>query len=510
MSHIKTSLSHASPKWRPHARGRAVKGAALLVSVLSCTLLSAQTNAQDYAPPQSPPGYPQDYAPPQPPPGYPQDYAPPPPGYPQSDGAPPPATVSTANYSPEQLDQLLAPIALYPDDLLGQVLMASTYPLEVVQADRWLQNPDNAALRGSALAQALQSMPWDGSVKSMVAYPQILAWMDSSLDWTEATGDAFLAQQAAVMDSVQRLRARAQAAGTLSSTPQQSVTSDGQDIEIAAPGNGMEYVPVYNPDAAYGSWPYPDYPPYGFSDPGYPFGTFIAIPLLVPYWGWDHWDWHRHRIDIDDGWHDGWHGRPGQDPGPGTGHPPQGRFKPWRHDPAHREGVPYRDPGTRAKYEGKTDIHAIQGNYRGYPKPAQPGPQVRPPVTAGAPAPQAQRTPPPMPRPEVQRPEVQRPEVQRPDVQRPQVQRPQVQPPQVQRPEIARPEYQRPAPPPRVEMPRPAPPRPAPVAVERPMPPALESFGRGEEVHVQEQRGFTSRASAPPVQAPAHGGGGRR
>src|SRR5882757_887720 len=110
----------------------------------------------------------------------------------QADAPPPP---NTPVYSAGQLDQLLAPVALYPDDLLGQILMASTYPLEVVQADRWLQEPSNASLRGSTLAQALQSLPWDASVKSLVAYPQILAWMDSALDWTEAAGDAFLAQQ---------------------------------------------------------------------------------------------------------------------------------------------------------------------------------------------------------------------------------------------------------------------------------------------------------------------------
>src|SRR6266550_1776459 len=137
------------------------------------------------------------------------------PGHAQTQAAP-----GAGDYSAEQLDQMVAPIALYPDDLLGQILMAATYPLEVVQADRWLQDPSNASLRGSTLAQALQSLPWDASVKSLVAYPQILAWMDSALDWTEAAGDAFLAQQSDVMDSVQRLRTRARAAGTLSSTPQ--------------------------------------------------------------------------------------------------------------------------------------------------------------------------------------------------------------------------------------------------------------------------------------------------
>jgi hypothetical protein len=442
MSRDDTSRLHESPTWRARARLRGAAAAAMLAGAL----LSAQSFAQDYAPPPPPPG-----------------------------------AVSTTNYSPEQLDQLVAPIALYPDDLLGQILMASTYPLEVVQADRWLQNPANASLRGSALAAALQQEPWDTSVKSLVAYPRILSWMDSSLDWTEATGDAFLAQQAALMDSVQRLRARAQSAGTLSSTPQEAVTSDGQDIAITSPDSTMEYVPVYNPDTAYGAWPDPDYPPYGFSDPDYAFGTYIAFPILVPYWGWDHWDWHHHRIDVDNGG--------GGGPHAGPGNPPR-RVIPWRHDPTHRAGVPYRDPATRARFEGTTDSHSVQSNYRGYPTAQQPAPQRQLPGatahTPNVPMPQAQRTLPPMPRPEAPRPE-------------------------------PRPEYQRPAPPPRAEAPafrpeapRPAP-RPAPVAIERPLPPAMESFGRGEEVHVQEQRGASSRASAPePAPAPAHGGGGRR
>jgi Protein of unknown function (DUF3300) len=485
MSGIQTFLSRASPRGHTGARGNGAMGAALMACAMSCALLSAQTYAQGYPPAPPSPGYTQDYAPPPPPApaGYPTDYSAP---------APAAGAVSTANYSPEQLDQLLAPIALYPDDLLGQVLMASTYPLEVVQADRWLQSPANASLRGSSLAQALQELPWDSSVKSLVAYPRILAWMDNDLDWTEAAGDAFLAQQAAVMDSVQRLRARAQTAGTLNSTPQQTVTSDGQDIAITSPDNTVEYVPVYNPDVAYGPWPYPDYPPYGFSDPDYAFGTYIAFPILVPYWGWDRCDWHHHRIDIDNGWHNGWHGRPA----PTAGQPPQGRFATWHHDPAHRGGVPYRDPATRARYEGKTDIHSIRSNYRGYPVTAQPA--ARAPVVATrpagqypAPVPQAQRTPAPMPRTEAPRPEAQRLEP-----------RAEYRPPAAARPEQPRPM-------PRPEAPRPAPPRPAPVAVERPMPPAMESFGRGAEVHVQEQRGFASR-SEPAGQAPAHGGGGHR
>jgi hypothetical protein len=465
MSRLEIPVLHPSRQpsstWRARVRLRAAAGA-----VLACALLTSEAFAQDYS------------------------LNPPPP--------PPPDAPSAVNYAPEQLDQLVAPIALYPDDLLGQILMASTYPLEVVQADRWLQNPANASLHGSALAAALQQEPWDTSVKSLVPYPRILSWMDSSLDWTEAMGDAFLAQQAAVMDSVQRLRSRAQGAGTLQSTPQETVTSDGQDIAITSPNSTVEYVPVYNPDTAYGTWPDPDYPPYGFSDPDYAFGTYIAFPILVPYWGWDRWDWHHHRIDVDDG--GGGPVGPGHPVRPGRPGGPQGRLIPWHHDPVHRGGVPYRDPVTRAKYQGKTDTRSGQANYRGYPTPAQPMAQRQPPAghtpAAGnahpGPMSDAQR-PPPAPRPEAPRPQP-RPEYQQP-VPRPEAPRP-VPPP--------RPEAPRPAPPPRIEAPRPAP-------VERSMPPAMESFGRGEEVHVQEARGASSRASAPaPAPAAAHGERGRR
>jgi hypothetical protein len=371
---------------------------------------------------------------------------PPPPGGPPAAGTP--------IYSDAQLEQLLAPVALYPDDLLGQILMAATYPLEVVQADRWMQDSAHSSLRGTALAQALQEQPWDASVKSLTAYPQILAWMDSALDWTEAAGDAFLAQQPEVMDAVQRLRSRAQAAGTLSSTPQQTVTADNQGIEITSPDSGVEYVPVYDPQMVYGSWPYPDYPPYDFYLAGYPFGTYIAFPILAPYWGWDRPDWRHHRIDIDNG--------PGGPPG--GGRPPM-RPVPWHHDPTHRGGVPYRDPGTRARFEGPAGASATRGNYRGY---SRAHPEAAP-------------------------------------LNRPQ-QRPAALPPTAYRPPVAeRPalEARQPMPAPRFEARQPTPaPRPAPQAAPRPMPPAVESFGRGPEVHVQEQRGMSSRTEPP-------SGGGR-
>src|SRR5882757_9217336 len=388
----------------------------------------------------------------------------------QADAPPPP---NTPVYSAGQLDQMLAPVALYPDDLLGQILMASTYPLEVVQADRWLQDSSNASLRGDQLTQALQQLPWDASVKSLVPFPQILSMMDSNLDWTEQLGDAFLARQNDVMDSVQRLRGRAQAAGTLASTPQETVANTDQSIQIAPADPGVVYVPVYNPQVAYGDWQYSDYPPYDFFVPGYAVGTFIAFSILTPYWGWDHWDWRHHHLDIDD------------QPGGRRGdfHPSPIRPVPWHHDPSHRGGVPYRDPGTRVRFEGDADRHSTRGNFRGYaPTGAEPAPSRRPPTR-----------PPSAGLPQTARGQAFAPPVAQPEPAR-------RAPPMAERP-VPR-AIERPAP---QVIERPAPrviERPVPRVIERPAPPALESFGHGPQVHVQEQRGFASRTAAP-APAPA-------
>jgi hypothetical protein len=421
--------------------------------------------------------------------------APPPP----APGAP--LYPSAPLYSTPQLDQMLASIALYPDELLGQILTAATYPLEVVQADRWLQDPANASLRGAQLTQALQQMPWDDSVKALVAFPQILAMLDSNLDWTEQLGDAFLAQQPDVMDSVQRLRARAQAAGTLASSGQQTVTYDDQAIQIAPADTGTVYVPVYSPEVVYGGWPYTDYPPYDLYMPGYAFGTFIAFGILAPYWGWHHWHWHHHDLDIDEDV-----GRPRD-----RMRPVPVRPVPWHHEPGHRAGVPYRDPETRTRFEGGGDRHSIHGDYRGYapggtkqvptrppsmePRAKAPGSVRAPAGTLAAPGVERPRPAPAVPGVEAARPA---PVVPRAEVPRP-------------APAVPRMEVPRPAPVvPRMEAPRPAPvvqPRvehPPPPVVQRAPPPAMESFGRGAQVHTQEQRGATSRQSAP------GGGGGLR
>ncbi len=229
--------------------------------------------------------------------------APPPP--PAAAAPPAPPEAAAAPLPPGRLDQLTAPIALYPDPLLDQILMAATYPLEVVEADRWLQQDGNLALKGDQLAAALTQQRWDPSVKSLVLFPQILRMMDGNLTWTEELGDAFLAEQAAVMDSVQRLRRIAAAAGRLKSTPQEVVANDGAVIVIEEPEPDIVHVPVYDPKLAYGQWPYPDYPPDYF--PGYfpsvagePLGSgWLDVAIVAPLWGWARPDWHRHHIDVD-------------------------------------------------------------------------------------------------------------------------------------------------------------------------------------------------------------------
>src|SRR5262245_135277 len=229
-----------------------------------------------------------------------------------------PAPATTAQpaaaqpFSPEQLDALLASIALYPDELLTQMLMASTFPLDVVQAARWVEDPANKALTGDALVKALDPLPWDPSVKSLVPFPAVLATMNNNLPWLQQLGYAFATQQADVFASVQRLRQQARSNGKLDSTPQQTVTVQTvtteppvgsgqaptqQDVIVIQPAQpNTVYVPSYDPAVVYGStWPYPSYPPYHAAPPaGYYFGTALATGLAFAagaavvggLWGW--------------------------------------------------------------------------------------------------------------------------------------------------------------------------------------------------------------------------------
>ena len=259
-------------------------------------------------------------------------------------------------FTSEQLDQILAPIALYPDALLSQTLMAATYPLEVVEAARWTQANPN--LKGDAAVQAVKTKDWDVSVKSLVAFPQTLSMMNNNLDWTQKVGDAMIGQQKDVADSIQRLRAKAAAAGNLKTTPQQKVTtqtSGSNSAIVIEPANPeLIYVPYYNPTWAYGPWPYPAYPPVYYPPPpnygaalatGMMFGVGVAAGAAM-FGGW-HWGWSgggwgasyttvnvNRATSISVNNFDANRYRDGQ----------------WQHDPAHRDGVPYRTSAERERY----------------------------------------------------------------------------------------------------------------------------------------------------------------
>ena len=274
------------------------------------------------------------------------------------------AVADEGKFTKPQLDQMLAPIALYPDDLLTNVLMASTYPLDIVAAARWRKEPANAKLKGDALAKALEAKDWDPSIKALVQFPSVLETMSEQLDWTQKLGDAFLSQQDEVMDEIQVLRAKADEAGTLKSNDQQTVTkqpvdSQQREVIVIEPANpSVVYVPEYEPTVVYGPWWYPDYPPYYWPYPGaaYVNGFFwgAGIAIAGSIWGWNHFDWNRRNIDINVNKWNNINARGSKI-----------TSNKWQHSPAHRGPVPYRDKATREKFG---QAARAQGNkdFRGY------------------------------------------------------------------------------------------------------------------------------------------------
>ena len=213
-----------------------------------------------------------------------------------------PAQRPYAQESSEQLQQLVAPIALYPDSLLAQILGAATFPEQVVEADRWLLA--HGDLKGSALAQVVDQQSWDPSVKALTAFPAVLGNLDKNLAWTSSLGDAYYNQQQGVMDAVQVMRQRAQEAGNLKSTPQQTVTDQDSTIDIQPVDPQVVYVPAYDPWLVYGgpilAWPdWYAYPGLWFDGPYLSFGSGFDIGFLGGYgWGWRGWgfDWHHHSV----------------------------------------------------------------------------------------------------------------------------------------------------------------------------------------------------------------------
>jgi uncharacterized membrane protein YgcG len=273
-------------------------------------------------------------------------------------------------FKQEELDQLAAPIALYPDSLVSQILIASTYPLEVVQADRFAKQ--NTSLKGDALTKALEAQTWDPSVKSLVNFPQVLAMMSGKLDWTQKLGDAFLAQEKAVMDTIQSLRAKAQAAGNLKTTKEQTVIVEQKVIRIEPASPQVIYVPTYNPTVVYGAWPYPAYPPYYYYPPGYVATTaafsFAAGVAMGAAWGyaWGSPNWssgnvkynYNQNININNNINRNVYAQ--QLPAGGQGN--------WQHNPANRKGVPYNNQAVAQKYNQASPSQQVQARqaYRGY------------------------------------------------------------------------------------------------------------------------------------------------
>jgi hypothetical protein len=219
-----------------------------------------------------------------------------------------PSPGPAAAYTPQQIDQLAAPIALYPDGLLTQVLMAATYPDQLIDAAQWLQDPGHAALKGNELVAALEPLPWDPSVKSLVAFPQVVTMLAQHIDWAQALGVAFSTQQSEVMAQLQVLRRVAMRSGRLHRLHHLLFREEAGEIVILPAQSNEIYVPVYNPVVIYGTyWPAPDYPPvYVPPPPGF-VGETIAPGLEVSVgfgvvgrlWGWSRPDWHRHRITIE-------------------------------------------------------------------------------------------------------------------------------------------------------------------------------------------------------------------
>jgi hypothetical protein len=294
-----------------------------------------------------------------------------------STGAPalPPQATTTvapaASFSQQELDQLLAPIALYPDELLAHVLMASTYPLEIILADRWAKA--NPGLKGKALEDALQKQSWDPAVKALTVFPQVLAMMSEQIGWTHKLGDAFLAQPKNVMDTAQALRAKAVETGALKDTEQQKVVREVQNtttiIKIEPTNPEVVYVPTYNPSVVYGAWPYPAYPPYYWYPPGYYYpygGALLGFTAGVIIGGalWGNCNWGGGGVHID--------------------HHSYNNFNRtsikgdnnWRHQVDHRGSLPYRDKSVADRYgNGRGKETAARDASRGRTHAARPSTQ---------------------------------------------------------------------------------------------------------------------------------------
>jgi len=259
-------------------------------------------------------------------------------------------SVPAKTFSQQELDQLLAPVALYPDALLAQIFMASTYPLEVVEAARWVKANPN--MKEKDLEEAMQTQTWDPAVKALTAVPQVLEQMNDKLDWTQKLGDAFLAQQQDVMKTVQSLRAKAKAAGNLESSAEQTVKTEQEGsetiyvVEPSAPD--VVYVPIYNPYVVYGVWWYP-YPPYYLYPPHYVYPPHVAFTagIFVGAAIWGHCNWHGGYVSVHVSHYNSFNRTNINNPN-------------WNHNVDHRKGVPYKDKAVAQQYNRGTNDQAAK------------------------------------------------------------------------------------------------------------------------------------------------------
>lgn len=276
-------------------------------------------------------------------------------------------------FSKEELTQMLAPIALYPDSLVAQMLMASTYPLELVEAERWRR--ENPGLKGDELDRALQDKTWDPSIKSLCHFPDVLFAMSEKLDQTRKLGDAFLGQEEEVTATIQELRRKAEEQGNLKSTGEQKVIVEREIIRIEPADPQVVYVPVYDPYSVYGPWWYPAYPPYyWYYPPGVVTGGFIGFGprIFIGFdlfsWVWFDWPFHRIHINIHKTrkFHHFHHRRDFDSPV-------------WKHNPVHRRGVAYRDRRTGESFGVRAPrVAPVRPETRGFPGRGPERPEVRP------------------------------------------------------------------------------------------------------------------------------------
>ena len=268
--------------------------------------------------------------------------------------------MTTAEEAPkipnDQLDSLVAPIALYPDDLLAQTLAASTYPLEVMQLDQWMDKNKN--LKDKALADAVAKQPWDPSVQSMAAFPEVVQRMAENIQWMTDVGNAVLAQQKDVMDAVQRMRAKAQGTGNLKTGSEQKVetktTQSGEQVIVVEQANPEAvYVPSYDPEVVYGAAP-AEYPYYPYSYPGYQPGTALAWGTAIAVGGvwannnWGNCDWDDGNVTINN------NNNFNKNYNKNVNKTGTGQGNSWQHNPQHRGNAPYANKQTANKYGGKT------------------------------------------------------------------------------------------------------------------------------------------------------------